>query len=176
MRNVISIVFIAMILVSTVGHFPLFKMEQMEVQAKMRKKIKSGIPHHKLCTINFSSNETIRWIKKGKEFILRNQLYDVVRKDPQQPFTFYCLNDTEESKLFAKLQYEVNKETKDQNHPLNIFAKLILELTYTIEDLDFNPHSPTVDLDKKINFNFINNYSSIYLPLDSLPPSAGFHF
>lgn len=65
MRQVASTILLAVMLVLTVGYFPLFKIEQWKVRSAMKHRIESQIPEKLLIKVSFDKAEDIIWIREG---------------------------------------------------------------------------------------------------------------
>lgn len=100
------------ILILSIGVFPVFKMKQYAVRKEIKRRIKNSIPEDELHILTFHSPETdVEWVREGKEFILGERMFDVVRKEIKGDSTvFHCVNDKEEAVLFAQLDDYVQKE------------------------------------------------------------------
>ena len=137
----------------------------------MKHKIKSNIPQKSLHTIQFDHYDEILWIREGKEFMLGDRLYDIVKSDPNNPLTLYCIDDIQETKLFSHLTKEVNKQTQDPNQPLNKLAKVLLDQAYHFEDFNTSYFGkPELITEQKSVIAYVNNYSSVHLQPDNPPP------
>lgn len=171
MRKVVSLFLLVIILVSTVGYFPVFKLEQWKIRTSMKHKIEAKIPLRLLHVIKFSDYEEIKWIREGKEFMIGDRMYDIVRTDPKNSLKFYCIDDIQETKLFSNLSEKVNLQTQDPNLPLNKSAKSILDQNYLNEPTVFISFTkPYPVLGEKMTIPYINNYCSVTLLSDSPPP------
>lgn len=101
------------------------------LKKEMKKRIKAGLNKKDLHCFEFteSTYQSITWEKENKEFALRNSFYDVVKleKLPNGNIKLYCIDDKQESKLFAKLDSEVQKYTDIEKNG-TAGAKKILKL------------------------------------------------
>lgn len=111
-KNVFVGLLIGVLLAISVGIFPVFKMKQYAIRKEIKRRIKSAIPESELHTLTFLSPETdVEWVREGKEFIFGTRMYDVVHKKIKGDSTvFQCINDKEETVLFANLDDFVQKE------------------------------------------------------------------
>ena len=100
----------------------------------MKTAIKSGIPEKDLQRIVFSSEHEIHWEKPGKEFRVGNRLFDVIRYEKtEEGLVFTCINDIQESQLFANLDELVRSNVNDQRssrYPLTRVAVKLLSQVY----------------------------------------------
>lgn len=67
----------------------------------MKTRIRAGVPDESLAVFEKKLIDPhVTWNKKGKEFILNGEMYDVVREKDINGKTFiYCIKDSEEKKL-----------------------------------------------------------------------------
>ncbi len=104
MKKFISIVLI-FIYLPTIGEFYLwFIVKQYGIHQEVRQTIKKGLNDEDLVIIVDSSgnNQGIFWIEKGKEFLYKWEMYDVVKtKVIGEKTYYYCLNDTREKQLIS---------------------------------------------------------------------------
>ncbi|MFA7274584.1 MAG: hypothetical protein WC044_11995 [Crocinitomicaceae bacterium] len=109
---------IGALLILSVGIFPVFKIKQQAIRKDIKRRIKNSIPDEELHILTFRSPATdVEWVKEGKEFILGDRMYDVVRAEVKGDSTvFHCINDTEEAVLFAQLDDYVQKELQSNSH------------------------------------------------------------
>jgi hypothetical protein len=108
-----------------------------QTKSEIKKKIKRGIPDQKLHQLSFSSKHQPNWTKIGKEFQFNGRLYDVVKtkKDGVQ-IIYYCINDKEESRLFAKLGTLVIKEFSHKKNPKGTSLISVLKAFYVVKSFD----------------------------------------
>jgi len=77
----------------------------------MRRRILEGIPDSYLLVIE--KTDDIEWVEKGRELMLDDELYDVVKTKTVKDKTYlYCVNDEEETQLIKKF----SKAVKSRNH------------------------------------------------------------
>lgn len=95
---------IPLLLLIAVGHFGYIFIcghHQKKIVKEIKARIRAGMPDESLAV--FEKNRIapyITWKKKGKEFILNGEMYDVVRVKKNNGKTFiYCIKDSEEKKL-----------------------------------------------------------------------------
>lgn len=112
---------LSVFLYNQAGYFIAFKLEQYEVRKEIKQKIKNSVPGNELAviTVDRHNRGELIWLEEGREFLYRNQLYDVVRLETKGDATvFYCINDTQEEQLFAELDKHVRgqMETNSSDH------------------------------------------------------------
>jgi hypothetical protein len=123
------------------GYIGVFKLEQYKVKKEIKKALKNSIPSEELTRLSFASSDLkkIHWIKKEKEFIFRNQMFDVVRKEQAgDSIVFMCINDVQEKELYTKLEELMNKQNdKPKDNSGNTIKTTDLRL-YCSEHSAFN--------------------------------------
>ena len=97
--------------------------------------IKSNLPEKELHVFVFPNSKTlqkkmgIRWFEKH-EFMYNGNMYDVVSEKADGNFVIYkCINDKQESKLFAGLQNQIRNSMNNdpvKSKTLNILQKFNL--------------------------------------------------
>lgn len=124
------------------GHFVLFKLYQHSIKKEIKRKIKNNVPETELTFFTFSVSDInkIEWEKKGKEFWLRGNLYDVVKKkETNDSITFYCINDRMEKELFANLEEQINRQMNSNAHSNNTpIKKLQSDYFFSQNELQFS--------------------------------------
>ena len=96
MKKAISIFLLGIFLFNTAGYFVFFKIAQIEIKKEIKKEIKLNLQSEELTAITFLNSEiqSIPWIETNKEFIFRDQMFDVVKSESNETeTTFYCIND-----------------------------------------------------------------------------------
>ncbi|MBL7941448.1 MAG: hypothetical protein JNM00_01695 [Flavobacteriales bacterium] len=118
-----------LICISLLGYFPVFQVLRFRARQEIKFLIKSGIPDQDLRKFEFNSDEQIEWIKEGKEFKYGNQLFDVVRQEEKPgAIVYWCLNDVQETKLFAQLNALAKRNLEDEHTPLGNAYCLLMNL------------------------------------------------
>lgn len=94
----------------------MFKARQIQVKSEIKRVMKSTVPADQLVVIRLSpaNRHEFRWIH-SREFRLKGNMYDVVRKVAVSSgeTDLYCINDREESILFANLDKWVKEAMND---------------------------------------------------------------
>lgn len=106
-----SILLTAVVIFLATGYFGVFVIARYHVRSEIKKEIKKGIPDHKLEKIIFTDEESksIQWKKKGREFILNGQMYDVVRTEKTAAgICYHCIQDVKETSLYKCLDNNVS--------------------------------------------------------------------
>lgn len=119
MKKVVSIFLLSIFLFNTVGYYVFFKIAQHQIKSEIKKEIKLNLNPSELTAIHFSLSEieNIHWLKKGKEFIYNNQMFDIVKRTSDDGIvTFYCINDKQEKKLFENLEEQILKQIEQNKN------------------------------------------------------------
>jgi len=91
-------------LFNIVGYYLLFSYVKNNIQKEVRREIRQGLAEKDLTiiTVPVSDESGICWLKAGKEFTYRGEMFDVVKiKIVKDKKCFYCINDTKEKKLIS---------------------------------------------------------------------------
>ena len=129
MRKILSILLVLSICFTAVGFYPVFIKLQYQVRQEIKHRIKKGIPETELHKITFAQNEKIDWVRDGKEFRLKGEMFDVVRKEILNGNTIYhCINDKEEKALFAILDELVKEQMQDEESSEGSTAQLLFKI------------------------------------------------
>jgi hypothetical protein len=137
LKNAVIYILIAATLTSLVGYFPVFKIEQLSIRARVKRSIKEGIPESELHIIEFQHPDQIDWTRVDKEFKIGERFFDIVRVDPTNKLKFSCVNDVEETILFAHLDENVNRQLED-NQPLQRTGKVFVHQLHFYENHNVN--------------------------------------
>lgn len=106
-----SILLSVVVFFLTTGYFGVFVIARYHVRFEIMKEIKKGVPDHKLERIIFTDEESkiIQWKKKGREFVLNGQMYDVVRSEKTDSgICYHCIHDVKETSLFKCLDNNIS--------------------------------------------------------------------
>jgi hypothetical protein len=91
-------------LFNIVGYYLLFSYLKISIQKEVQEEISRGLDEKDLTliTVREGDQSDICWIKPGKEFTYRGEMYDVVKiRVCNEKKFIYCLNDTREKKLIT---------------------------------------------------------------------------
>lgn len=138
-----SVLLSFIMLLNAIGYYPLFKIKQWQVHEEMKSLIRSSLPDDKLKCVTVSVNEEykIHWEwewEDEQEFTYEGNLYDVIRTSMEGNTThYYCIQDTQETNLFAQLDQEVERKMDDKGNPLQQTAKKMMKIfSYLIHTSD----------------------------------------
>lgn len=126
MKKSAAIFLLAIFLFNIVGYFLAFSVVKYQVRKEIKKQIKLGLPESELTFLHIakSDEDELSWVESGKEFIYKDQMYDVVRVESKQDTTIYqCIKDTQEDALFAHLGDHVQKHIAENKPMKNNGAK-----------------------------------------------------
>lgn len=90
--------------------FLVFKYQQNTIRKEIKSQIKSGVDENELHIFEITPAflKKIKWTKAGKEFRINNRLFDVVKREHQNgKFVLKCINDIQETELFAQLENQI---------------------------------------------------------------------
>ena len=111
------------------GFYAILSIERHEIREKVEQKIIKSLKKSELICIvaNSENSSKITWERPQKEFRFEGNLYDVAFVEVELGITYYyCLNDTDETKLTLKIDKLLENQT--EHLPSGDSAKLILHL------------------------------------------------
>ncbi len=173
MKKTISILLLSLFLFNSVGYYIFFKIAQVEIKKEIKREIKLGLNVEQYQAIRFSTTEinNINWIKKGKEFLYKDQMFDIVSaKVEEGHITYYCINDRQEKELFADLELQVLKQIESNKNSKSNSSKKSIENVIKIyfyeEPLNMEFHNTSTF----INTDYARSYESADLFISTPPP------
>lgn len=175
MRRIAIIVLIFTICFNSLGYYVCINLIKKQVKKEIKSQIKQGVPQQQLITIILSQSNSnqFKWLDK-KEFLYNGVMYDIVKsdrlKDGKQ--IFYCINDTQETKLFKHLRIIVNESVN--GNPSNRSAVTLLYLF--IGGLFFEEAGNFKPAVSSISISFGSSFSCYIMPVLSkvAPPPKVF--
>lgn len=140
----------------------------------MKTLLKKGVPENELHVIKFPVNKVneIEWKKEGKEFRFKESMYDVVKFEIESDtIIYYCVNDVQETRLFAHLEEIINQQIDNDKSPAGRAAKSLFKIFKTLnylhtENFIFNPDSSSFTP----TFVYARVNSFIFLEVPTPPP------
>ena len=135
-KKIIPILLLLAIIINVMGIYPVFKLLQYQTRKERKYAIKNSVPTNQLHVIVVSTaNENeLKWVRPGKEFIYKENMYDIVRVQKIGDSTRYlCINDKEEKQLFAHLDEMTKKEMKNEKSPVKNSVKRLLKVLSQIK-------------------------------------------
>ncbi|MDB5256137.1 MAG: hypothetical protein JWM14_832 [Chitinophagaceae bacterium] len=133
LRQSFSLLLSVVLLVNAIGYYPLFKIKQWQVHEKMKTHLRTSLPNDQLQCITIAANDEykIHWEwewEEEQEFTYQGDRYDVVRSTTLGSTTYYyCIQDTQETQLFAQLDEEVERKMDDAKNPLQQTGKKMMK-------------------------------------------------
>jgi hypothetical protein len=83
----------------------------------MKRRIKTSVPEQQLhsITVSAENDPSIKWVREGHEFRYKGSMYDIVTMESNNDsITYHCINDLEETLLFAELEQKVQQRMDHQ--------------------------------------------------------------
>ncbi|CAN5570908.1 hypothetical protein BH10BAC1_BH10BAC1_07590 [soil metagenome] len=172
MKKIAVFSLLAIFIFNTVGYYFVFKLNQSCIKQEVKTHLKHNLSDDKLTIIIVlkSDLKKVEWLEDGKEMRYDNNLYDVVKKtESESSVTFYCIDDDQETQLFADLDnhiqtYITNNSQKD-THSKKLIDHLIKLYFIQLPVLKFNKTENEMDYSI-----CLLNYQSKYFQIDSPPP------
>ncbi|MFA6924260.1 MAG: hypothetical protein WC223_08390 [Bacteroidales bacterium] len=171
MKKIISILLICGFAYGINGYYLNFKIEQIQIKENIKKEIQKQLKTYnkKLVVLRFSFNELlkIKWIKKNKEFLYNDNMYDIVKSEiSNDKIHYYCINDHKEKQLITNFDKSVKEQT-GKSKRTNNFKKQINN--YFFKEIT----NTGITKEKSINFfNYTIDYKSVYKNILSPPPKS----
>ena len=164
-------------LLATVEYYYVFKMKQWQIHERIEAIIESLIYEKELSRVEISLNDVknLKWERAGKEFWLNGTLHDVAYSETNATsIVFYCINDTEETELYAQFDATLQKQLdskKDASSPLTQFFKKDIQLGLP-QKLVYSEQNNPSNLIKipKISSLYLNFYAANAIEKVSPPP------
>ena len=128
-NRLFSFLFLIVFIWKLVGFYIYFEIERYHVRKDIKRAIKCSLPKIEFKQFNFTEKEfnQLTWID-GHEFKMNGRMYDVVKKNKNHfGYSVSCIDDTQETQLFAELDEATNANLNNQSEktPLKSFVKLL---------------------------------------------------
>ncbi len=128
MKRLFSVLFLIVFIWQLAGFFIYFELERYHVRKDIKRAIKHSLPQNQYKQFNFTNEEfkDLTWINEH-EFKMNGHLYDVVKKNKSNVgFSVYCIDDIQETVLFAQLDEATasNLNNQPEKAPLKSFLKV----------------------------------------------------
>ena len=121
MKKIGIIAFLAIFLFNTAGYYVVFLAQQVQIKSEIRSQINSGFYDEELTsviTINKADLSAVEFFDEGEEMRYKGSMYDIVKKkESAKEITYYCINDSHEESLMARLDSHIKTHVSD-NKPL----------------------------------------------------------
>ena len=158
------------------GQVIVFQLEYAQIKHKVKQMLKGTIPENQLVNFRFNKSELqkLKWIKSN-EFKFQNHYFDVVKREKLSngSVLFKCISDTQETKLFQKLNQTVAiKLANTEDSPFSIWLKL---LKFPLLPLDDKKLIFTANIIRKTNlFDYKFSCKVISIRPEVPPPNFTF--
>ena len=146
---------------------------QYEIKSDITSLINKGIDVDMTIVISIYKKEinNIIFSDNGKEMSYKGQMYDVIKSDENNTtVTYYCLNDIEETTLYASLDEHINTHVINtvpvKNHSQKDLSNDVVKVLYQ-NNFSYTLYNCVTD------FSFQTNntvYTSAVIALNSPPP------
>lgn len=170
MRKILHILITAIFIYNLMGYVAVFQVMEFQAKKEIKKRIKSNLqePELTVITVTAWNQDELNWLEDDREFIYRQQLYDVVKKETKgETIFYYCINDTREKELFANLNDHIDRHVKnDFSHnkqKKSILQKAINEYVI-IKTFSFSLFSSSIPLMYADNFVLNQGYVQQFFP------------
>ena len=159
------------------GYYIVFKAEQSRIRRSIKTQIKKGVPENELHYFSLSEEEYnhLHWERAGKEFRSGNTMFDIVRMEKtSDSIHLYCINDSEETVLFAKLDELIKKKMERESGKANSPVTKVIKAMKTVYIPDvFIDYAITVESTPSSYSNTSRSfYSSPYIEILTPPPGT----
>jgi hypothetical protein len=153
------------------GSYIIFKIQQYQIRKEIIHQIKQGVSENDLTSIVVTPETALQlnW-EDNKEFSYKGNMYDVVSVEIVDANTkiYHCISDVQETKLIALYNKRLRKNEKNKNNrtnPVKLFQFLL-----KINELPQKDELAFLQISKKNNFSYNNDYTSLSLETSSPPP------
>lgn len=145
---------------------------QQRIRNEIENQIKQHIPQAQLHLITIKENgiEKLGWKRKGKEFLYKGVMYDVVKSEKKDDSVlYYCITDVEETQLLLILGQLVkehlahSKKYNSAKKFLKYFLKKLYISQQVIESIAISDTS-------EFFFVFKESFQSLVLNILTPPP------
>ncbi|TNE53163.1 MAG: hypothetical protein EP338_11515 [Bacteroidetes bacterium] len=172
-----AFILLSLLIVQILGFTVFYQFEQTKIRKQLKTYIKHGVSESQLRVFEFDqrSYSKLQWCKKN-EFKRQGHFFDVIRrrKLPHGGWKLYCIDDVQESMLFANLNRFVdsNLGNSGKENPVGtVFS--ILNLPIICQSASLSIEQPFHGDSDPIHHDFENFRTKTgHLHTDSLPPEA----
>lgn len=172
-KKIAAILLCLLFLFNIMGYYAAFIIHRSQLKREMKAFIRSdaGIKSAQKLYIPYDQFESSVNFIEEHEFIYRNEMYDLVKKESTSTgIILYCINDKKE-----KLLLESTKENVSRNHEQNNSTNRSISVVKNIikeacpENISCHYH-PVIS--QKNYFESSFGLYSTFLPVDSPPPKS----
>jgi hypothetical protein len=117
MLRLSALILLVVMLVNTAWYYPVTHYQRGQIRREMKRRLKSAVPDSQLhlITVRSAKDPSIKWTRENKEFRYRGMMYDIVRYEiNDSSIIYHCINDMEETILFAQLEQKVQQRMDHQ--------------------------------------------------------------
>lgn len=175
MKKAFSIFLLSIFLFEMVGHYPLFKYAQYKIQKEIKGRLKKSVPDSELFVIAIPADKVneLDWKREGKEFRYKGTMYDIVKSENKgDEMIYHCVNDKQETQLFAQLEELVNQHIDSGKSPFGKTTKRILKKISSLKYVPATNFSFAVNsTNYNSDFNYSFSYPSVLLKVSTPPPN-----
>lgn len=162
MKRLFSFLFLIVFIWQLAGFYIYFEIESYHVRKEIKRLIKHSLPQNQFKQFNFTNQEfrDLTWINEH-EFKMNERLYDVVKKNKSNVgFSVYCIDDIQETVLFAQLDEATlsNLNNQPEKAPIKSFVKLF-KLAYIEPNSAFLNSEEVEFQERKNQFYYQSNFS-----------------
>ncbi len=151
------------------GFYVPYLVKRAVIRSEMSSRMEESLPANLIVKISFDlkiHDDVPVWVREGKEFRYKNEMYDVLKSESiDGKVVYYCVRDKDEKELEASfeklLKKNQDKEGKSKNNALKELSKY-----FPVAKIEV----PAIQ--KKFNFNSANTcfYKSLGKDILSPPP------
>ena len=110
------------------AHLATLETRRLAVKREIKHRIKAGVPDNERMKFELTAAEVeaLDWVKPAKEFRLNGRFYDVVKRIDGDPVVLECIDDHQETELFAHLTDMVDRALDTRGAGGNSSGKVLL--------------------------------------------------
>ncbi len=169
-RKITALLFIFIFAFNAAGYYFVFKIKQQKIRKEVKQRIRNSIPLEELTLFIFDTSseeyKKIKWVEEH-EFRYNGSMYDIVRQSPGRNgnVSFYCINDSDEEKLFAGLdKYIGDTGSGNENETENDSLKIVKD--YFLHPSSYFFKTALTDVYPPLSFSL----TKIVLSIPTPPP------
>ena len=114
-KRIMPLAMILLLMLQLLGGGMYFHFQRAHIRKDIKSRIKQGVPQNELKVFHFAKLqelETLNW-HNDHEFRQGDEMFDVVRKEVTEHGVYlHCINDQQETLLFAQLNELVKKRSE----------------------------------------------------------------
>ncbi len=134
LKKVSIIILISVLAYSQVGYYFVMRHFQFSQKDVIKEKILNQIKEAELQVISFTDNKEIFWEEKGKEFLFKGEMYDVVKtKRVNGKLMLYCIKDIKEKALIDNYNLVTKQNSSAEKKGKNLLDNSFDLFIYQVE-------------------------------------------